>query len=114
MGILDPRIWNSDAARSANVPAAGGRFSAKALAMFYQELGNGKLLPHEVLSEAIAVSTSAPHLFQGLLQGQTSIAYLNHQKFGLGYQIFRITDAKDDYAFGHDGGGGSIGFHHVS
>ena len=115
--ILDPRIWNSEDAINANVPAAGGRFSAKALAMFYHELGNGKILSPAVLSEVTAVSSIETGLQS--LQGQTSIANgsVNDQQkseFGLGYQIIRISDAKDGFAFGHAGVGGSIGFHHVS
>jgi len=118
--ILDPRYWNSTYALGANVPSAGGRFSAKALAMFYQELGNGKILGHKVLSEATSVSASQSNDLNELQGGPTSILNGNASnkqgktEFGLGYQIIRIDNAKNSFAFGHPGVGGSIGFHHVA
>mmetsp|Transcript_5477 Transcript_5477/g.7923 ORF Transcript_5477/g.7923 Transcript_5477/m.7923 type:complete len:1130 (-) Transcript_5477:15-3404(-) len=116
--ILDPRYWNSKYALDANVPSAGGRFSAKALAMFYQELGNGKILGHNVLSEATTVSASQSNNLREQLGQSSSIVNGNVNKgkteFGLGYQIIRIDNAKNNFAFGHPGVGGSIGFHHVS
>lgn len=115
--VIDPRILNSGDAVDANVPAAGGRFSAKGIAMFYHELANGKILSLNTLSEVTKVSSIEAAL-QGL-QGQTSITNNDVQgqrtsQFGLGYQIISIEDAKDNHAFGHAGVGGSIGFHQVS
>lgn len=127
--ILDPRIWNSEDALNANVPSAGGRFSAKGLAMFYHELGNGKILSLSTLSEATTVKStdtswqSSQRDNEGGQKSQhrsSSIASNNtvdgeqKSQFGLGYSIIEIPDATDKFAFGHSGVGGSIGFHHVS
>lgn len=116
--MLDSRIWNSEDAINANVPAAGGRFSAKALAMLYQELGNGKILSAKTLRDAIMVCATGhgTQLTQGQISFTNDGSNNSPQKseFGLGYQIIRISGAKDGFAFGHNGVGGSIGFHHVS
>lgn len=115
--ILDPRIWNSEDASVANVPSAGGRFSAKGIALFYQELGNGHILTSETLEEATKISVIENGLQE--LQGQTSITSVAPEsqtnattKFGLGYQLITIDGATSGTAFGHAGVGGSIGFHH--
>ena len=60
---IDPRIWNCQDAVNANVPAAGGRFSAIGLASFYHDLSSGKLLDKDfmdkvVCSGNIALTTS--------------------------------------------------------
>lgn len=112
---LDPRIWNSQDALNANVPSAGGRFSAEGLASFYHDLYSGKILKSEVLNEIAtegAVETSS-----NALQGITQISSDNsgnHTKISLGYQLIR-TDRDGLEAFsgvGHSGVGGSIGFFH--
>merc|ERR1712038_965045 len=60
--VLDPRIWNSMDAIDANVPAAGGRFSARGLAHFYHDLASGKIFDAKVMDEIVsdknAVSTT--------------------------------------------------------
>lgn len=115
--VLDPRIWNSEDGSVANVPSAGGRFSAKGIALFYQELGNGHILKPETLEKATKISVVENSLQE--LQGQTSITGVAPEaqtntatKFGLGYQLITIDGANSPTAFGHAGVGGSIGFHH--
>ena len=116
--ILDPRIWNSIDAIDANCPAAGGRFSAKGIALFYQELANGNIFNSpETLTKVTRVCAIEDGLQE--MQGQSSMANDNAQgrntsQFGLGYQIISIDGAKDSHAFGHSGVGGSIGFHQVA
>jgi aarF domain-containing kinase len=111
--LLDPRIWNCDALLEANVPAAGGRFSAKGLAHFYHELGSGKILSKDHL--AVCTSPSVTESSLGALQGQTVMSSPKNanqeSSFGLGYQLINMKDGEKS-AFGHAGVGGSIGFHH--
>jgi hypothetical protein len=114
--LLDPRIWNCEDILEANVPAAGGRFSAKGLAYFYHELGSGKILSKDHL--AVCTSPSATEKNLGAsLQGQTVMSSPKENanqesSFGLGYQLIKMGDSADKSAFGHAGVGGSIGFHH--
>lgn len=113
--LLDPRIWNSQKAIRANVPAAGGRFSAKGLALFYHELGNGRIISDDFLAKATAAQVTEESL--QMLQGQMPIASSSggsdaKTQFGLGYAVIDIKHANDCAAFGHAGVGGSIGLHH--
>jgi hypothetical protein len=114
---LDPRIWNSADLLHANVPAAGGRFSAVALASFYHDLSKGKLLPTKVLNEILstnAVDVSEGNALQGLTQiGNDTSA--SNTKLNFGYQRIRTDrDDKDTFScLGHAGVGGSIGFWHI-
>lgn len=114
--LLDPRIWNSKDALSANVPAAGGRFSAAALAQFYHELGNlNAIVKPSVLD--LAFNASPMKTSVSAMQGVTSIANdsSNHRtKMSLGYQLIQTErDAGDCFSgIGHAGVGGSIGFWH--
>ena len=116
--ILDPRIWNAQELQGANVPAAGGRFTAKSLAFFYHELGTGKLMTHSTLETATKVSQVESQL--QALQGLTSFSEDTNStdggddgtlqsEFGLGYQIYNDSHGS---SFGHAGVGGSIGFFH--
>lgn len=118
--MLDQRIWNSEDALNANVPAAGGRFSSKGLALFYHELGKGMILSSETLSNATKVTFEKT---EGLneLMGQTDMTSTNSSeseesqalsKFGLGYQLIQLP-GENNHAFGHVGVGGSLGFHHA-
>lgn len=114
--ILDPRIWNSVDAIDANVPAAGGRFSAKGIAMYYHELSSGKIISSETLSNATTVAIESENV--QILQGRTNMINesgneAQSSKFGLGYQIIQLPGNKDGTSFGHVGVGGSIGLHHV-
>lgn len=115
---LDPRIWNSDDAKDANVPAAGGRFSAAGLANFYHDLSSGKIVDNELLNR-IQADTSITSTSIAGMQGVTRITddanagEESHTKLSLGYQLIR-TD-RDEGSFsglGHAGVGGSIGFIH--
>jgi len=108
--LLDPRIWNSEDALSANVPAAGGRFSAKGLALFYHELGTGKILSPDILSHATSLQASIIGRV-AMMNNDTDDS--SQSEFGLGYQIIRMPGKKSELAFGHSGIAGSIGIHHV-
>eukprot|EP00553_Chaetoceros_curvisetus_P015792 CAMPEP_0204648304 /NCGR_PEP_ID=MMETSP0718-20130828/7502_1 /ASSEMBLY_ACC=CAM_ASM_000674 /TAXON_ID=230516 /ORGANISM="Chaetoceros curvisetus" /LENGTH=406 /DNA_ID=CAMNT_0051671089 /DNA_START=98 /DNA_END=1318 /DNA_ORIENTATION=+ len=114
--MLDPRIWNSADAINANVPAAGGRFSAKGIAIFYHELSRGNIISSDILSNATRVATEVDN--GQLLQGRTNMVSDNtngeeRSKFGLGYQIIQLPGKMDGSSFGHAGVGGSIGLHHM-
>lgn len=123
--LLDPRIWNSRDALDANVPAAGGRFSAAALARFYHELGNCKAFVAEhVLEEVSAAlpatfsedddivdaSSSVPGVVQPGLSARIANDGANGRtRLSLGYQLIQ-TDrdaarAADDDDDDDDGGG---------
>lgn len=111
--LMDPRIWNCGDAVKANVPAAGGRFSATALAYFYRDLGtSGQILSAETLDKVSRVA-AIEHTANDL-QGQTSMS--NDQTeglaLGLGYQLISMDGETEPAAFGHAGVGGSIGFLH--
>ncbi|KAG7343099.1 beta-lactamase [Nitzschia inconspicua] len=114
--LLDPRVWNSKDALSANVPAAGGRFSAAALARFYHELGNLKsFLKPEVLDQIFDASTVEASV--SAMQGVTSLTNdsSNHRtKISLGFQLIQTERDSGDFfsGVGHAGVGGSIGFWH--
>jgi len=128
--VLDPRIWNSRDALDANVPAAGGRFSAKGLCYFYHELASGRILSKDVLDVATEASNTEQTL--GVLQGQTSFnengstqQLTQKTEFGLGYVLFKGASKNkniiqslfknDDNEFvGHPGVGGSVGLFHKS
>lgn len=108
---------------NANVPAAGGRFSASALANFYHDLSQGKLIGKQVLSEILSNDDSALEMSVGSeLQGVTRIAGEESSssssiiKMNFGYQ--RIRTDRDEIGsfscFGHSGVGGSIAFWHVN
>ena len=109
--LLDSRIWNCGAAQEANVPSAGGRFSAMGLANFYHELGRSGLILDEATLKM--VSTPAATSSVGALQGATSMATDAEEhrvSLGLGYQL--VSFDKSASGFGHSGIGGSIGLHH--
>ncbi|KAI2494097.1 hypothetical protein MHU86_20456 [Fragilaria crotonensis] len=87
--LLDSRIWNCGIAQEANVPSAGGRFSAMGLAHFYHDLGrSGKVLDNatiEMVSTPVATETIV-----GALQGATVMATDDEERrvsLGLGYQL---------------------------
>jgi len=117
--LLDPRIWNCERMLKANVPAAGGRFSACSLANFYLDLSQGKLLPKEVLDEIVSIDNATELSLGSELQGVTRIASdgasVSNTKMNFGYQRIRTDrDGKDAFScVGHAGVGGSIGFWHV-
>jgi CubicO group peptidase (beta-lactamase class C family) len=117
--LLDNRIWNSRLGQIANCPAAGGRFTARALASFYHDLGrDGQILDAHTfykVSETVGTFTTA----NTMLQGETNMTANseiqmpqqrnNGRAVTMGYQ--RITFPQS-HAIGHAGVGGSIGFYH--
>ena len=123
--LLDPRVGNCNQARNANVPAAGGRFSAAALASFYHDLGSGRVMDMDLLAE---VSSPAVQTTDATLQGVTSLTNdtmsssssadsvdENRTSLGNGYQLIKFDKdtTKDSFSgVGHAGVGGSIRFLH--
>ena len=115
---LDPRIWNCKGLQNANVPAAGGLFTAVALASFYNDLIHGKVLSKEVLDSIISSSSVNEISSGGALQGVTRITNDSdntYTKVNFGYQRIRTDrDKKESFScLGHSGVGGSIGFVHL-
>lgn len=120
--LLDPRIWNCQDVLKANVPSAGGRFSAIGLARFYSEIG--KFMNDEILERAtspVVVTKRGSSLLQGVtaLTTQNSTGEDNDIMSGLGYQLFKSSrdnsneqKQQGNLCFGHAGVGGSIGIHH--
>lgn len=105
----------------ANVPAAGGRFSAEGLASFYHDLSQGNILQSNVL-KSILSSVSKATIVGSELQGVTRIANdtnvsgsATNTRLSFGYQRIRTDrDPSDQFScLGHAGVGGSIGFWHV-
>jgi len=111
--VLDSRIWNSKQGLNANVPAVGGRFTAKGLASFYHELGTGKILEHVVLDKATEIAQTENRL-QRLHSPNAFLSSDGNNKsaFGLGYQIMNCSASPGDECFGHAGVGGSIALFH--
>jgi len=112
--LLDPRIWNSTKVLKADIPAAGGRFSAKGLALFYHKLGTGCIVDRNLLDKAFAtvnVESEVKGLQGRTIMSSNSIDQEQTTRFGLGYQIIELNGNKNA-CFGHAGIGGSIGFFH--
>jgi len=112
--LLDPRVWNCGDALHANVPAAGGRFSATGLAYFYRDLGTGKVLSTKTLESVSTVATieNTANDLQGLTAMTTDTDQVEGVMLGLGYQLIKFDNDTEPSAFGHAGVGGSIGFYH--
>eukprot|EP01052_Picozoa_sp_SAG31_P011393 SAG31_NODE_643_length_13291_cov_6.294042_2_plen_508_part_00 len=91
--LLDPRIFNSKSLRAAEIPAANGHFSARALASFYASLvgSTGSDAAKSLLSEETVEHVSkecARHVGSDFLTpnvGQT-------QHWGLGYHLFPFEE----------------------
>lgn len=120
---LDPRIWNSQDALDANVPAAGGRFSAVGLANFYHDLASGRLLDKDFINQVAVTNgtlTTTTSMSIAGVQGVTRLTNdgnaddLSQTKMSMGFQFIRTDrDAEDTFSgLGHAGVGGSIGFVH--
>ncbi len=93
---------NTRAFRAAEIPAANGHASARALAGFYDALARGELLSPSLVEEAGRTHVDGPDLVMGA-----------PTRFGLG---FEITAPEADFSFGpgvrtwgHNGSGGSLG-----
>lgn len=111
--LLDPRIWNSIDAIEANVPAAGGRFSAAGLARFYHDLGSGRILDKSIVDQITSLVVMEKSGSD--VQGVTSLSDDDRTALGCGYQLLRFDkDTDKPSGFGHAGVGGSIGVFHRS
>ena len=109
--LLDPRIWNSTDALDANVPAAGGRFSAAGLARFYHELMSGSIIDRDIIEKISSLKVSEKKASD--LEGVTSLSADDRMAMGCGYQLLYFDkDTDQPSGFGHAGVGGSIGVHH--
>ncbi len=93
---------NTRAFRAAEIPAANGHATARALAGFYDALGHGRLLTPSLVADA-----ARPHV-----EGHDLVMDAP-TRFGLG---FEITDPPAAFSFGpgartwgHNGSGGSLG-----
>jgi CubicO group peptidase (beta-lactamase class C family) len=97
-GMLLPKVVNSAAWMSAEIPAVNGFGTAAAVARFYQgflaggELDGARLFSAETCREATSVQASGPDVLLG-----------RDVDWGLGFQIENGT-------FGHGGLGGSGGY----
>ena len=118
---LDPRIWNSQDAIHANVPAAGGRFSATGLARFYHDLASGKLVDPKLLDQAMKLSPNKRKASIEGVQRMVGVSRLTNDAnagdrtaLSMGYQLIRTDrDPADSFSgVGHAGVGGSVAFCH--
>jgi CubicO group peptidase (beta-lactamase class C family) len=102
--ILSAAVMNRPDLRRALLPFGGGIMNARAIARHYALLaGHGELGGVRLLSPARVEEMRALQEFEpGAIQDGKP-----HK--GLGYMLFGEPDERCRYAFGHDGGGGSIG-----
>ncbi|GAA3038293.1 serine hydrolase domain-containing protein [Streptosporangium longisporum] len=98
---LVPGLVNTGRWRAAQIPAANGHASARALATLYGALLSGDLLDPGTLERATTVHSDG---FDEVLRGRT--------RFGLGYMLPNEVRpfAPRAEAFGHSGSGGSLAF----
>jgi CubicO group peptidase (beta-lactamase class C family) len=97
-GGFDSRAW-----RGAEIPAANGHGSARALATIYGALASGEsVLSRESIDRARTEQRS----------GLDNVLPLLDTKFGLGFQLGTTAEpiGPNPRAFGHSGMGGSLGF----
>ncbi|MET8798372.1 serine hydrolase domain-containing protein [Nocardia sp. NPDC004568] len=102
-GSTNPRASYSDpAVQAGGWPASGLHTTARSLAGFYRDLGEGALLPEEILRTAAAEQVRGP-----------DEVLMLESAFGLGYMLPAATLALPEPArsgaFGHPGTGGSLG-----
>ena len=90
-GALEPRVVNSPAWRSAEIPAINGHGSARGIAGFYAALLRGELLSSTLLAETTTVQCAGRDRVLG-----------SETPWGLGFGV-------DDDGFGMGGLGGSFG-----
>jgi CubicO group peptidase (beta-lactamase class C family) len=103
---VPPAEYNEYTFRGAEVPAANGVGSARALSRLYAacigEIDGLRLLKPETLEQAIRTQARGEDLVQG---------YETH--FGTGFQLtFPFRPMAGEGSFGHYGSGGSVGFGH--
>ncbi|MFI6513160.1 serine hydrolase domain-containing protein [Streptosporangium sp. NPDC050855] len=98
---LVPGLVNTGRWRAAQIPAANGHASARALATLYGALLSGDLLDPGTLERATTAHSDG---FDEVLRGRT--------RFGLGYMLPNEVRpfAPRAEAFGHSGSGGSLAF----
>ena len=99
---INAALVNHPGWRSAEVPAANGHATARAVAAFYGDLTAGRLVSPNLLEQAIETQSEGP---DATLPGLTS-------RFGLGFMLNTpdIHLGPNPRAFGHPGMGGSLGF----
>ena len=98
-GQLDVESFNAPELHQAEWPAANGIATARALARFYGELAEDRLLSGSTLDEASQAQVSGP---DRVLAVDTS--------FGLGFSLHSVMTAHGPGGFGHEGAGGSVAF----
>ncbi|WP_198167458.1 serine hydrolase domain-containing protein [Microbispora sp. ATCC PTA-5024] len=98
---LTPGLPNTQAWRAAEIPAANGHASARALATLYGRLLAGEILDAPVLARAVEPRSEGP-----------DEVLLSPTRFGLGYMLSNETRplAPNPRAFGHSGSGGALAF----
>ena len=98
-GQLDVESFNAPELHHAEWPAANGIATARALARFYGELAEERLLSAATLDEASRAQVSGP---DRVLAVDTA--------FGLGFSLHSAMTAHGPGGFGHEGAGGSVAF----
>lgn len=95
LSLLDPCVFNTASVRKSCIPSANTHCSARALAKFYSETQQRKLVSSLALAEMLNVHST----FDG-------------QKWGLGVQVFEFGDemAARNSGFGHTGMGGTVAY----
>ncbi len=102
-GAVNSRAW-----RAAEIPAANGHGTARALARIYGALSRGgeldgvRILRNETIEAAIEEQVFGPDVILGQLP----------MRFGLGFMLRQdlVPLGPNPRAFGHAGAGGSLGF----
>ena len=105
--VVDPALVNSRAWRGAEVPAANGHATARALAALYGGLATGgelngyRLLTPAGIKRAYTEQANGPDLVLGVVS-----------RWGLGFALNQPAAplGPNPRTFGHPGAGGSIGF----
>ena len=98
-GPLDVESFYAPALHQAEWPGANGIATARALARFYGELAEDRLLSSTTLDEASRAQVSGP---DRVLAVDTA--------FGLGFSLHSAMTAHGPGGFGHEGAGGSVAF----
>ena len=105
--VIDPALVNSRAWRGAEIPAANGHASARALATLYGALACGgaldgyRVLTPASIERAYTEQANGPDLVLGVVA-----------RWGLGFALNQpgAPVGPNPRTFGHPGAGGSIGF----
>jgi CubicO group peptidase (beta-lactamase class C family) len=104
--LLSPATFNEPAFRAAEIPAANGIGTARAISRIYAacigEIDGVRLLSPETLARAMQTQSRGEDLVLG---------YQTH--YGTGFQLpFPFRPMAGEGSFGHYGMGGSVGFAH--